>query len=44
MEASADYHTIFLESWLKEYLPTLTKRVKWHVDDKSVKVGDLVLL
>ena len=25
-------------------MPTLTKRVKWHVDDKSVKVGDPVLL
>ena len=32
------------QRWLKEYLSTLTKRVKWHVDDKSVKVGDLVLL
>ena len=32
------------QRWLKEYLSTLTKHVKWHVDDKSVKVGDLVLL
>ena len=34
----------FWQRWVKEYLPTLTKRVKWHVDDKSVKIGDPVLL
>ena len=32
------------QRWLKEYLPKLTKIVKWYEDDKSVKVGDLVLL
>ena len=34
----------FWQRWLKECLPTLTKRVNWHEDDKSVKVGDLLLL
>ena len=34
----------FWQRWLKEYLPKLTKIVKRYEDDKSVKVGDLVLL
>lgn len=29
---------------LKEYLPTLTRSVKWHEDDVSIKADDLVLL
>ena len=29
---------------LKEYLPTLTRSVKWHEDDVSIKVDNLVLL
>ena len=34
---------MFWQRWLKEYLPTFTKRVKWHLDDKSVKVSDFAL-
>ena len=34
----------FWNRWLREYLPTLTKRVKWQKGDIPVKVGDLVLL
>ena len=34
----------FWQRSLKEYLPKLTKIVKQYEDDKSVKVGDLVLL
>ena len=34
----------FWSCWLKEHLPTLTRRVKWQSDCPNVKVGELVLL
>ena len=34
----------FWSRWLKEYLPILTRRVKWQSDCPNVKVGELVLL
>ena len=35
---------MFLAKVAKGVLANLAKCVKWHKDDKSVKVGDLVLL
>lgn len=35
---------IFWKRWIKEYLPTLTKRTKLQNKNASLKVGDLVLL
>ena len=34
----------FWRRWRREYLPTLTKRVKWCRDTAEVKVGELVLV
>ena len=34
----------FWTRWLKEYLPTLARRVKWQSDCPNVEVGELVLL
>lgn len=34
----------FWKRWIKEYLPTLTKRTKWFDEHKGVAVGDLVLV
>ena len=34
----------FWTRWLKQYLPTLTRCVKWQSDCPSVKVAELVLL
>ena len=44
MEASTGYHTTIFAKMAERVLAKLTKCVKWHEDDKSVKVGDLVLL
>ena len=30
--------------WLKEYVPMLQKRSKWLVEEKELKVGDVVLM
>ena len=34
----------FWSCWLNEYLPTLTRCVKWQSDCPNVKAGELVLL
>lgn len=34
----------FWKRWLKEYLPTLTRRTKWYKRADPIKVGDLVVI
>lgn len=34
----------FCRKWIKEYLPTLTRRVKWFEPTKPLQVGNLVLI
>lgn len=34
---------MFWKRWTREYLPTLTRRPKWHTDVKPLAVGDLVV-
>ena len=34
----------FWKRWVKEYLPTLTRRTRWHGAVPSVKVGDVVVV
>ncbi|XP_076660900.1 uncharacterized protein LOC143364420 [Halictus rubicundus] len=34
----------FWRRWLREYLPTLISRPKWHKSDTNLKKGDLVLI
>ena len=34
----------FWERWLKEYIPALQERQKWHKPCRNAEVGDLVLL
>jgi transposase InsO family protein len=34
----------FWSRWVKEYLPSLTRRTKWHRTSEPVKVGDLVII
>ena len=34
----------FWQRWLKEYLPTLTLRGKWHKSSRDVKEGDIVII
>ena len=36
----ADWH----KRWIRDYFPTLLPRRKWHVESRSVKVGDLVIV
>lgn len=35
---------MFWKRWLKEYLPSLIPRKKWHESDAPLKVGDIVLI
>ncbi|XP_055918643.1 uncharacterized protein LOC129950746 [Eupeodes corollae] len=35
---------IFWKRWVREYLPTLTKRTKWFQKAEPVKTGDVVLI
>ena len=35
---------MFSKRWLKEYLPTLTERKKWQVENRNFKIGELVLI
>ena len=34
----------FWKRWLKEYIPALQERQKWHKPCRNAEVGDLVLL
>ena len=35
---------VFWQRWMKEYLPQLRLRQKWHKPRRNIQVGDLVLL
>ena len=35
---------IFRKKWIKEYLPSLTKRQKWTSHLRNIKVGNLVII
>ena len=35
---------MFWKRWVKEYLPTLTRRTKWFSSNRALKEGDLVLI
>ncbi|XP_055604719.1 uncharacterized protein LOC129752952 [Uranotaenia lowii] len=34
----------FWKRWIREYLPTLTRRTKWFQDSKEIAPGDLVIV
>ncbi|XP_045460694.1 uncharacterized protein LOC123671074 [Harmonia axyridis] len=34
----------FWKRWIREYLPTLTRRTKWHKKAKNLVVGDVVMI
>ncbi|XP_055633135.1 uncharacterized protein LOC129773546 [Toxorhynchites rutilus septentrionalis] len=34
----------FWNRWVKEYLPTISRRTKWFSDTRPIKVGDLVVV
>ncbi|XP_055613361.1 uncharacterized protein LOC129759847 [Uranotaenia lowii] len=35
---------VFWSRWVREYLPSITRRTKWFLDVKPVEVGDLVVI
>ena len=35
---------LFWKRWIKEYLPTLVKRIKWFEPTKAIEIGDIVLI
>jgi transposase InsO family protein len=39
-----DMSETFWKRWIKEYLPTLTRRCKWFDPVKPIEVGDVVLI
>ena len=34
----------FLHSWLREWIPTLSARKKWHREHRDVQVGEIVIV
>ena len=34
----------FWQRWIREYLPTLTRRMKWHQHAEPVREGDIVII
>lgn len=34
----------FWKRWIREYLPTLTRRTKWFEEVKPIAVGDVVIV
>ncbi|XP_055910431.1 uncharacterized protein LOC129944792 [Eupeodes corollae] len=38
------YANIFWKRWINEYLPTLTRRTKWHAPTKPIEKGDIVIV
>lgn len=34
----------FWQRWIKEYLPEMTRRTKWHDKIQPLKIGDLVII
>ena len=34
----------FWQRWVKEWLPTLNRRKKWHQEKADLKINDLVLV
>ncbi|XP_055644241.1 uncharacterized protein LOC129780229 [Toxorhynchites rutilus septentrionalis] len=43
-KASQIYANIFWGRWVKEYLPTICRRTKWHQPVKPLQVGDVVVI
>jgi hypothetical protein len=35
---------LFCRRWIKEYLPLLQERQKWHEVKRNLKIGDVVLV
>ncbi|XP_062710974.1 uncharacterized protein LOC134289009 [Aedes albopictus] len=38
------YANIFWRRWLREYLPTISRRTKWHYPTKPIEIGDVVII
>ena len=38
------YADVFWKRWLKEYMPTLIPRQKWHEKKQNVRPGDIVVV
>ncbi|XP_058127719.1 uncharacterized protein LOC131291224 [Anopheles ziemanni] len=43
-KASQVLANIFWKKWIKEYLPTLTRRTNWFAPVRPIEVGDIVLI
>ncbi|XP_055585561.1 uncharacterized protein LOC129738407 [Uranotaenia lowii] len=43
-KTSQVYANLFWKRWLKEYLPTIRRRPKWHHPVKPIAVGDVVVI
>lgn len=41
---SQQYAERFWKRWVREYLPTITRRTKWFAPVKPIEVGDIVLI
>ncbi|XP_055645563.1 uncharacterized protein LOC129782290 [Toxorhynchites rutilus septentrionalis] len=41
---SQQYADMFWRKWVKDYLPTLTRRTKWFQSTKPIEEGDLVVV
>ncbi|XP_053686561.1 uncharacterized protein LOC128736105 [Sabethes cyaneus] len=38
------YANLFWKRWLQEYLPSISRRTKWHYPVKPIQIGDVVII
>ena len=43
LEKNADIFRAWFKAWLVSYVPLLMERPKWHVSNKEIQIGDVVM-
>ncbi|XP_058839467.1 uncharacterized protein LOC131694941 [Topomyia yanbarensis] len=43
-KTSQTHANLFWKRWLREYLPSINRRTKWHYPAKPIQIGDVVVI
>ena len=44
LQSNASIFKAWFKAWLVSYVPLIIDRPKWHVSDKQINIGDVVLI